>query len=157
MVGCLREVGMGPPLLVAVEDDAEHAPLLERVLRNRYSVDCEVTCLRTREEALRALNERGRRTVRWCWYSPSRGLWLQGGTGCCRTPRAAPLGDVGRAVAVERPGLGQAGGCSGCTAKDTWTTGSPSRGRREMSTSTKESAPSSRHAGRRACLGSLVA
>jgi hypothetical protein len=31
---CLREVGMSRPLLVAVEDDAERFPLLERELRN---------------------------------------------------------------------------------------------------------------------------
>ena len=48
---------MSRPLLVAVEDDAERFPLLERELRNRYSVDYEVRCLRTPEDALRALND----------------------------------------------------------------------------------------------------
>ncbi len=48
---------MSRPLLVAVEDDAQRLPLLERELRNRYSVDYEVICLRTPEDALRALDE----------------------------------------------------------------------------------------------------
>ncbi len=37
---------MSRPLLVAVEDDAERLPLLERELRNRYSVDYEVRSAR---------------------------------------------------------------------------------------------------------------
>ena len=54
-----REVGVSRPLLLAVEDDAERFPLLQRELRNRYSVDYEVLCLPTSQEALRTLDEAG--------------------------------------------------------------------------------------------------